>query len=292
LTSLEKESYHELVICYLKWSSEIVWEFFASDVGKVALGGLIAFAGQLVASLLAWAKEARFAASKKRKEAEYLAMRLVLVFDDLTNDCYNVVHDPLREDEDGCSESTVPDPKLTLPSDGDYKALPRDLMYEIISMPNKLDSIKEGMSSAADFSGPPDFQEFFAYREEHWSKFGLKALDLIDALCRQYKIPPPERPDFYTPRKSFQEVLMKLEQYHRDLSAENDRMVEQSLTDIFPDGMRPIISDGIRLLNFDDAKAAHALDAEQVSRNFREAALLDRQRRPSSGARIGQQSIP
>jgi hypothetical protein len=69
-------------------------------------------------------------------------------------------------------------------------------------------------------------------------------------------------------------------------------LVEQSLPDIFPDGMRPIKSDGIRLLNFDNAKAADAFDAQHMARNFREAALLDRKRRPSSGARIGQDRIP
>jgi hypothetical protein len=58
------------------------------------------------------------------------------------------------------------------------------------------------------------------------------------------------------------------------------------------DGMRPIISDGIRFLDFDDAKAADAFDAQHVARNFRQATLRDRQRRLSSGARIGQHGIP
>jgi hypothetical protein len=88
-------------------------EFMNSDVGKVALGGAIAVGGQLAVTLIAWIKEARFAAGKKRKEDEYLAMRLVLTFGGLVNDCHNAVHDPLREDEEGISESTVPDPTLT-----------------------------------------------------------------------------------------------------------------------------------------------------------------------------------
>jgi hypothetical protein len=196
-------------------------EFVNSDVGKVALGGAIAVGGQLAVTLIAWIKEARFAGGKKRKEAEYLALRLVLTFDGLVNDCYNAVHDPLREDEEGINESTVPDPTLTLPSDGDYKAFPRHLMYEILSMPNRLDGIKEGLSSAADVSGPPDFHEFFEYRREHWSRFGLKALDLIDALCRQYKIPPPDRPDFYTPKEAFQEELAEIETDRRERQARN-----------------------------------------------------------------------
>ncbi|SRR6266702_1941463 len=200
-------------------------DFVKSDVGKVALGGLIALGGQLAVPFIAWIKEAWFAASKDRKEAEYLAMRLVLVFDELINDCYNAVHDPLIQDQEGCSESTVSDPTLTLPADGDYKALQRHLMYEVISMPNKLDSIKEGMASAWEFSGPPDYDEFFEYRREHWSRLGLKALDLIDALCRQYKIPPPERPDFYTPRQSFQDELATIEQDKKQRSQENSRLI-------------------------------------------------------------------
>jgi hypothetical protein len=44
-------------------------EFLKSDVGKVALGGVIAVVGQLTATLVAWFKEARFAAVKKRKRS-------------------------------------------------------------------------------------------------------------------------------------------------------------------------------------------------------------------------------
>ena len=58
-------------------------EFFKTDVGKVALGGAIGVAGPLIASIIAWGKEYWFDASKRRREAEYLAMRLVLVFDEL-----------------------------------------------------------------------------------------------------------------------------------------------------------------------------------------------------------------
>lgn len=202
-----------------------MWEFFKSDVGKVALGGLIAVVGQLVVTLIAWGKEVWFDRSKKKKEAEYLAMRLMLVFDEFTNDCFNAVHDPLTEDQEGCTHSTVDDPMLTLPSDGDYKALPRRLMFEIMSMPNRVDSLKEGLSSAAEFSGPPDYTEFFEYREEHWSKLGLKALDLVDALCHQYKIPPPERTEYYTPRASFEKVLVQIDAAQKERAKRNAVMM-------------------------------------------------------------------
>jgi len=69
-------------------------------------------------------------------------------------------------------------------------------------------------------------------------------------------------------------------------------LVEQALPDIFPDSMRPIEPDRIGLLDFKNAEAPLALDSEQMARDFREAALLDRKWRPSSGAPIGQDCLP
>jgi hypothetical protein len=200
-------------------------EFWKTDVGKVALGGVIAVGGQLMATLIGWGKEYWFDASKRRREAEYLAMRLVLVFDELVTACYDVVHDPLMEDPQGCSEATVGDPTLSLPTDGDYKALPRRLMFQIMSMPSKLDGIKEGMATAWGFSGPPNYDEFFEYRREHWSKFGLEALELIDALCREYKIPTPDRPEYYAPKEAFLKEIVEVQQEQQERDEANSKMM-------------------------------------------------------------------
>jgi len=202
-----------------------VLEFFKSDVGKVALGGLIALGGQLLVAGISWFKEARFAASKARKEAEYLAIRLVLVFDELTNDCYQAVNDPLMPDGDGFLQSSVPDPALTLP-EGDYKTLPRHLMYEVLSMPNRLESIKEGMVSAWQDSTPPDYDELFEYRREHLARLGIRALGLIASICEAYKIPLPERPNLYTPWQSFQDELISIGKAQRDRTERNRAMAQ------------------------------------------------------------------
>jgi hypothetical protein len=201
-------------------------ELLKTDVGKVALGGAIAVAGQLMSILIGWGKEYWFDASRRRREAEYLAIRLVLVFDGLVTACYNVVHDPLMQDREGCSEATVGDPTLSLPTDGDYKALPRRLMFQIMSMPSKLDGIGEGLANAWEFSGPPDYDEFFEYRREHWSTLGLEALELIDALCREYKIPPPERPEYYEPKQSFLKEIADVRQNAKERNEASSKMME------------------------------------------------------------------
>ncbi|MGM4928813.1 hypothetical protein [Tardiphaga sp. 619_E2_N8_5] len=202
-------------------------EFFSTDVGKVALGGAIAVGGQLTVTLMAWTKEALFAADKRRKEAEYLAMRVVLTLDELVGGCYNAVCDPLREDEEGASHTTTPNPTLTLPADGDYKALPRSVMYELLSMPNRLSGIKEGLSSVGEESFPPDYEEYFEYRRLNWSKFGLQALSLIDTLCREYKIPVPERPDYYTPSESFKAEIAEIERRKRERDERTQSLMVQ-----------------------------------------------------------------
>jgi len=55
-------------------------------------------------------------------------------------------------------------------------------------------------------------------------------------------------------------------------------LVEQSLPNIFTEGIWPIDSDHIRLLNFDDAKASHALNPQHVVGDIRKPTLPDRQR--------------
>lgn len=184
-----------------------MWEFFASDVGKVALGGLIAITGQLLVFLLGWAKESRVSEKKRELEALHLGIRLVLVLEKLVGDCYAAVNDPTHTDQQGYTCSAVPNPKFALPHDGDYRALPAELMYDVMSMPSRLDAVLEGMSSCYEYASPPDYEEYYSYRIESLSKIGLKAMTLIESLCEKYKIPPPERAAYYEPMQVFREYL-------------------------------------------------------------------------------------
>lgn len=69
-------------------------------------------------------------------------------------------------------------------------------------------------------------------------------------------------------------------------------LIEQPLADVLPDRMRPIEPDRVHLLDFDGAQAAYALDAQNVTRDFEEPALLDGQTGFPGRARIGEHSIP
>lgn len=188
-----------------------MWEFFASDVGKVALGGLIAISGQLLVFLLGWAKESRTSKKKQELDAQHLGIRLVLALEKLVGECYQATNDPTCTDNQGLTRNTVPNPDFVLPQEGDYRALPTGLMYEIMSMPNRLDAIKEGMSSAYEYADPPEYDDYYIYRGESLSQFGLQAIRLIESLCDRYKIPPPDRPEYYDPKQGLLDQLKRIE---------------------------------------------------------------------------------
>jgi hypothetical protein len=192
-----------------------MWDFFATDVGKVAVGGFIATIGSLIVFGLGWLKESQLSWKKQKIEAQHLGIRLVLVLDKLVADCYNAVNDPLFTDEQGYTHSMVPNPDFALPEGGDYRALPTQQMYDIMSMPNRLNAIKEGMDSVGEQSSPPDYEEYYRYRDENLSKLGLRAIGQIESLCKKYKIPPPERPKYYDPKEDLLARLERIEEIDR-----------------------------------------------------------------------------
>lgn len=184
--------------------------FLETDAGKVALGGVIAFSSQIVVFLLGWVKEHLKTRSEESKEARFLAIRVVIALDEVVTACYGVVTDPTEMTSMGETISTVNIPELKLPHDGDYRSFPAMLMYEVVSMPSRLAAIREGASSAWDYSSRPEHEEYFLYREVEISKFGLSALDQIDKLCAEYEIPVVAKAEHYNPRKIFEKKLLLL----------------------------------------------------------------------------------
>lgn len=177
--------------------------FLGSDAGKVALGGAIAIAGQLMVFLLGWGKEHLVARKKIELEAQHLGIRLVYVLEKLVGDCYSAVNDHTFTDQSGLTFNAVDNPDLTLPLDGDYRVLPTAIMYDVMSMPSRLEAIKEALATMREFASPPDYSEYYEYRRETLSKLGLKALEVIDALCKKYRFPRPERIEHYDPKDVF-----------------------------------------------------------------------------------------
>ena len=89
--------------------------------------------------------------------------------------------------------------------------------------------------------------------------------------------PPPVRP-----------ASVLLETARPDLAA----VVEQALTDVLPDRVRPVQFHRVAALDLDGPRAAPALDPKQFARNLRQPHLLEGQPWPSGGARVPEKRVP
>lgn len=184
-------------------------EFLQTDIGKVSAGALIALAGQILVFLLGWIKESNTLSRSKRSDAEYLSMHLVISLEKLISDCYTAINDPLIEDERGSLQNTISNPKFTLPHEGDYKNLPTQTMYRILSIPNRLESFEEGLDWVSEYDDPPDYPMYYNYRKKHLSRLGLFAISQLETLCEEYRIPEPERAEHYEPKEAFLKELAR-----------------------------------------------------------------------------------
>ncbi|MEW8682123.1 MAG: hypothetical protein AB2536_09480 [Candidatus Thiodiazotropha endolucinida] len=163
---------------------------------------LIGLLGVIVGASITAVREHWASAEATKKSAEYLAIRVVSVLDGFTEQCADVVGDDGLSNgqvgPDGCREVQVSTPNLSVEKlDVDWKSIPSNLMYEILSLPNRVSAADQKISSVWEYvAGPPDYEELFEERQIQYGELGLKAASLSDELRNLYGIPPREYRDW------------------------------------------------------------------------------------------------
>ncbi|MEJ1379327.1 MAG: hypothetical protein RPU34_05880 [Candidatus Sedimenticola sp. (ex Thyasira tokunagai)] len=163
---------------------------------------LIGLLGVVVGAFIAGAREYWIAKSVNRKSAEYLAIRVVSVLDGFVEGCAEVVGDDGlyhgQAGPDGCRSVQVSTPEFSVESlDVDWKSIPSSLMYEILSLPNRVSAADQRIDGALEYvAGPPDYEELFEERQIQYGELGLKAASLSDELRKAYGVPAREYLDW------------------------------------------------------------------------------------------------
>jgi hypothetical protein len=190
-------------------------EFFASGFGIMTAGAVIGIAGVFVGVLAVkvpdWVLGKRKETGVDSSAARALAMRAVLALDDLVGACYAAVHDDPEFNPDDSAEFVfhTSEPTIVLPKDVDWTVLSPELADEILWIPNRTRNIVDALESL-DVS-PPDYDDYFERRREGYSRLGLRAIELMERLCEAYRVPTPERPDYYSPREGFVQKISVME---------------------------------------------------------------------------------
>jgi hypothetical protein len=161
---------------------------------KYVFGLLGIVLGAALSAIFAVVRELYAERRSKKKEAEYLAIRMICIFEYFMEGCASVVGDNGlchgQTDADGYATIQVPAPQLDIQiSDVNWKSLPPELMYEILYFPNLIKDAESFIDITFEHATPPDYFDGFEERQDQYSKLGLMASELTLKLRSKYKIP-------------------------------------------------------------------------------------------------------
>ncbi|WLD24318.1 hypothetical protein NU10_02640 [Flavobacterium dauae] len=155
-----------------------------------AIFGLV---GVLVGSAISWFQVHWTNKQAAKKNAKYLAIRVVCVLDKFVEDCADVISDDGlsfgQRTPDGLLQPQVkaPGPPI-FPEDVDWRSIEHELMYKILSLPSEVEGADRMIKFSESIAGPPDFEDWFNERSFHYSQLGLVAYKLSEELCEKYGI--------------------------------------------------------------------------------------------------------
>ena len=155
--------------------------------------------GVVLGSVLVTVRESSREKERIKRESSYLAILVVAHLDRFINECVSVAFDDgtcegVPAGENGYHQATCKPPSFDpLSLSVDWKVLPADLMYGILSLPYQVEQLAHHLSVESDFDEPPDFIRFFWARRMGFAALGLEVLDLVKRLRKHAKL-PAEKP--------------------------------------------------------------------------------------------------
>lgn len=156
---------------------------------QIALTAGLSIAGTYFVTWWSHLQTVRQDREEQTRLAKYLAAKLVTLLDGFIADCGAYVLDDGTPDQDGILSPTTDEPKFALPTDVDWRSIDPTMMYRAMSLPNEIRFAVEAISWYIEIAGPPDYEEIFEARKQHFSKVGLLALSLADDLRQKFSIP-------------------------------------------------------------------------------------------------------
>ncbi|HEY5602796.1 MAG TPA: hypothetical protein VIM41_06780 [Gammaproteobacteria bacterium] len=190
--------------------------------------------GVVLGVLLNAVKEWWFQKGKNKKELEYLAIRISCILDTFVNGCADVVADDGlccgQPDQDGCRSIQTKTPSFDpLSVEVEWKTLPADIMYEVLSFPNLIEAANHKISGAFEYAAsPPDYEEGFEERQLQYATLGLKAHSLASKLRSIGHLPPQSTPapEEWNPVLFMKDEVDKIETLQEERNARNKALMQ------------------------------------------------------------------
>ncbi len=183
---------------------------------KIWVGLIGVIVGGVLATWREWWMEKR----NRKKDATFLAIRIVCILDDFVKCCAAVAKD------DGFyygQSNSYAEPKIEVQTpDLDFESLsvnwnsiPPNLMYKVLSLPNK---IKDEKQSLYDLSRHFSDADFIDERRLRYANLGLEAQSITEQFRKKYHIIKQKFQEHWDPIKIMSDL--KIENLEREISYE------------------------------------------------------------------------
>jgi hypothetical protein len=170
------------------------------DAGNVSaiISAVSGLAGVGIGAYLTHREEQRKAKIKDERDGSYLAILVSSHLDRFANGCWECALDDGTEygrpaGEDGRYQVTVAAPQFDpLEIDVEWKVLPKDLMYDILQIPDKRERISNRLVGIAEHDDPYDQGEYFWVRQRDYAELGLHSSSVAKRLRKHAGLPIEE----------------------------------------------------------------------------------------------------
>ncbi|EPS6028487.1 hypothetical protein ACVGA5_003333 [Morganella morganii] len=165
-----------------------------TDAGKIVLGALIAFGGQLIIYIFNITRESL----QRKREQSKIALSIVINLTDFINQCYDMLAAPIIMHENYYLRIEYQKPELQLNEGVDYKLLGVEFMCSVLLLPNEIIHIEKELELISEVDDL--HKRFYERQHDLYSALAIKIIKIRMELCRKYNIPEDniyDNSDFY-----------------------------------------------------------------------------------------------
>jgi hypothetical protein len=194
---------------------------------SVIVGAAVAITVVLLTQGLIALKELVAKKQNDKRESSYLAIVVVSNLDRFANGCLSVAYDDgtaygQPAGEDGRLEVTVTPPEFQpLDIKVEWKALPRDLTYQILQIPDKREQIQNVLAGIIEYGDPYDENEYFWPRRRHYAELGLYVSKVATKLREHAGLPLEVNPAGWDREIKMMEVIDQIDEKTAEHEAQN-----------------------------------------------------------------------
>ena len=154
---------------------------------------VIGFVGVIIGALLAPVIDLIRSWRSAKKNARYLAIRIICILDEFVGKCVEVVGDDGDRNNEGYYVYSSKLPEIeSFPENLEWKSIHHKMMYRILILPSKIKDAFNSIDFACDHYISAPYDDLGPERQFEFAVLGLYAANIARDLRKAYGVPDEE----------------------------------------------------------------------------------------------------